>query len=78
MLGVCETFGLSHQVRPEAHARGPMFASSAFAIRNGFRARFRATYRNIIRRLIRMGGASVMRRLAGWDRGRPAAPRRSP
>ena len=54
------------------------FASSAFTIRNGFRARFRATYRNIIRRLIRMGCASVMRRLAGWDPGHPAAPRRSP
>ena len=57
---------------------GPMFASSAFAIRNAFRAGFRATYRNIIRKLIRMEGIEVMRPLAGWDPDRPAVPTGSP
>ncbi len=60
---------------------GQTFASSAFATRNAFRARFRATSRNVIRRLIRMGGPSrarVRRPVAGQDPSHSKARPRSP
>ena len=40
MLGVCETFGLSHQVRPEAHARARCSRRARLPFETAFEAAF--------------------------------------